>query len=222
MRPPERNNHMTKSDRAWAKGILSLYGQEFEPVLVHEDGRIFIMDWRDKGGSGNLATRYIVDKEKGDLIIKGDAGDCIASWFNSVTVEELACYINSIYYFIEKIQCSTNKYSYKWEDVKEDLEDRKQDILALYSDGNLDDDIQISDINEDFERMLDILGEFDLNENTIYPAELTDLFQKYDPDWFESFTNLGRRIDRRIYLWIYGYQEGVERLRGKEFVRKDR
>lgn len=212
---------MTKSDRTWAKNILSLYGQEFEPTLVYEDDRIFIMDWRDKGGSGNLATRYIVDKEKGDLIIKGDAGDCIASWFNSVTVEDLVCYVNSTYYFIEKIQCSTHKYSYEWEDVKEDLEDRKQDILGLYSDGDLDDDIQISDINEDFERMLDILGEFDLDENTTYPAELTDLFQKYDSDWFESFANLGGRIDRRIYLWIYGYQKGVEKLRGKEFVRKD-
>ncbi|MCD8218100.1 MAG: hypothetical protein LUD01_08670 [Clostridiales bacterium] len=213
---------MDKEQRRWARDEFAHFGQEFEPVLIHEDDNFFIMDWRDRNGSGNLATRYIVDKEKGDLIIKGDAGDCIASWYNQVTPENLVCYINSTYYFVEKIQCSSNKYTYEWSDVREDLNDKKQEFLGLYEDGELNDDISGFDIEEDFAEMEDILSGLDLNDNTVYPDNLTDLFQKYDSDWFESFTGLGKRIDKRVYLWTYGFQEGVERLRGKEFVRKDR
>lgn len=212
---------MNKKWRNWAKEIFSHYGQEFEPVLVFEDDSFFIMDWRDKHGSGNLATRYIVDKKKGDLIIKGDAGDCIASWYNPLSVENLVHYINDTRYFIGKMQCTTHKYTYDWEDVKEDLEEEKQEYLKMLREGDMD-GMTEEELEEDFERMSDILIDFPLSENSSYPEELTDLMSKYNPDWWEeAFSKLGMRISKRIYLWTYGYQEGVERIRGKEFVRKD-
>ncbi len=212
---------MDKKWRAWAKGIYSRYNQEFDSTLVFEDENFFIMDWRDKNGSGNLATRYIVDKKKGDLIIKGDSGDCIASWYNPVAVENLVRYIDSAGYFIEKMRCSTNKYTYYCYDVKEDLEEEKQNYLELIHDGDLD-GIAEEELEEDFERMQEILDDYPIRENTAYPEELTDLFCKYNTDWWEgAFSRLGERIDKRIYLWIFGYQEGVERIRGKQFIRKD-
>ncbi|MCD8150568.1 MAG: hypothetical protein LUE92_13630 [Clostridiales bacterium] len=212
---------MDKKHREWAREIFGWYGQEFEPVLLYEDDRLFVMDWKDKNGSGNLATRYIVDKEKGDLIIKGDAGCCIASWYNEVTVENMACYINSTGYFIEKMNCTDHKHTYKWDDVKKDLEDEKQEYLRLIRDGDLE-SIDEDELNEDFDEMQDILADLNLNDESVYPSELTDLFSKYNSDWWEGpFSYLGRRIDSRIYLWTYGFQEGVERLRGKELVRKD-
>lgn len=67
--------------------------------------------------------------------------------------------------------------------------------------------------------MQEIFNDFPVCKNTTYPEELIDLMSKYNSSWWE--TRIGERIDKRIYLWIYGYQEGVERLRGKEFVRKD-
>ena len=212
---------MDKKWREWAKGTFALYQQEFDATLVFEDENFFIMDWRDKNGSGNLSTRYIVDKKKGDLIIKGDAGDCIASWFKPVSVENLVRYINDTGYFMEKMQCTTNKYTYNWEDVKEDLEDEKQEYLKMLRDGDITDTTE-EELAEDFEQMIDILRDLPLSENCPYPDELTDLMSKYNPDWWEgSFSRLGQRIAKRIYLWTYGYQEGVERIRGREFVRKD-
>lgn len=71
---------MKKEWRDWARDVLAHYGQDFDSRLVFENDDFFIMDWKDRNGSGNLATRYIVDKGRGDLIITGDAGDCIASW----------------------------------------------------------------------------------------------------------------------------------------------
>lgn len=212
---------MDKKWREWAKDVFSHYGQEFDSTIVFEDENFFVMDWKDKNGSGNLATRYIVDKKKGDLIIKGDSGDCIASWYNPVRVEDLVHYINSTGYFIGKMRCTTNKYTYEHNDVEEDLEDEKQEYLKMIRDGDID-SITEDELEEDFGRMLEILEDCPIGENLTYPEELTDLFSKYNVDWWESqFVRLGERIDKRIYLWTYGYQEGVERLRGKEFVRKD-
>lgn len=212
---------MDKKWRAWAKDIFSHFNQDFDSTLVFEDENFFIMDWRDKNGSGNLATRYIVDKKKGDLIIKGDSGDCIASWYNPVAVEDLVHYINSTGYFIEKMRCSTHKFTYDYQDIEEDLEEEKQEYLKMLHEGDLD-GITEEELEEDFERMQEILDDYPIGENTVYPEELTDLMSKYNTEWFESaFVRLGKRIDKRVYLWTYGYQEGVERLRGKEFVRKD-
>ena len=213
---------MNKKWRSWAKDVFSHFEQEFEPTLIFEDEQFFIMDWRDKNGSGNLATRYIVDKKKGDLIIKGDAGDCIASWFNEVTPEDLVHYINSTDYFIGKMQCSTNKYSYDHRDIEEDLDEIKQECLKLLQEDNLVVEVTEEELVEDFQEMQDILDDMSLSEGTQYPSDLIDLMGKYDPDWWEGdFSRLGKRIDKRVYLWTYGYQEGVERLRGEEYVRKD-
>lgn len=212
---------MNKKWREWAKDVFSYFDQNFDASLVFEDDNFFIMDWKDKNGSGNLDTRYIVDKKKGDLIIKGDAGCCIASWYNPVSVENLVHYINSTEYFIGKMKCSSYKYTYDHDDVEEDLEEEKQDYLKMLRDG----DIYFAteeELEEDFERMKDILADFQIVEGGQYPEELIDLMSKYNSDWWESpFASLGCRISKRIYLWTYGYQEGVERIRGKEFVRKD-
>lgn len=213
---------MNKMWREWAKNNFAHFGQEFEPRLILEDENFFIMDWRDKHGSGNLATRYIVDKKKGDLIIKGDAGDCIASWYNEVTPEDLVHYINSTEYFIGKMQCTTNKYSYRPKDVDEDLEEIKQECLKLLQEDSLLAEVTEEEMEEDFQKMQAILDYMSLSENSQYPDKLIELMGKYDPDWWEGdFSRLGKRIDKRVYLWTYGYQEGVERLRGEEYVRKD-
>lgn len=207
--------------RSWARDIFGRYGQQFDSTLVHEDEEFFIMDRRDRNGSGNLATRYIVDKKKGDLIIKGNSGDCIASWCNPVSVEELVHYINSTGYFISKMRCTTYKYTYDYRDVEEDLSAVRQEYLKMLRNGDID-GMTEEELEEDFERMQEIFYNYPMDENTVYADELTDLFCKYNTDWWESeFSILGRRIDKRIYLWTYGYQERVERLRGREFVRKD-
>ena len=83
-------------------------------------------------------------------------------------------------------------------------------------------DMTEEELEEDFEKMSDILRDIPLSENCAYPEELTNLMSKYNPDWWEgAFSRLGQRISKRIYLWTYGYQEGVERIRGREFARKD-
>lgn len=223
-----------KEMRAWAKDIFSHFGQEFEAYLVHEDDNIFVMDWKDKNGSGNLATRYIVDKKRGTFIITGDSGHCIACWYNPIKVEDLVHYINSTGYFMEKIQCTDHKYTYAPDDIDEDLEDTKQMIVKEKLEDYDGDEENIEyiewldEFEEDFMKISEIVTNstpkrFCTEERFICSENLDDLAEKYwgapyyEAPWYDA----GCRIDKRLYLWTYGYQEGVERLRGEEFVRKD-
>ena len=54
-----------------------------------DDEKILIIDWKNKDGSGEYAIRYTLDMEKGNFIITGDVGYCIASWYNHLTPDIL-------------------------------------------------------------------------------------------------------------------------------------
>ena len=223
---PERRNDMTMYEQKLAaKKSFAEYGQEFAPTLVQEDDNFFIMDWKDKNGSGNMATRYILDKKKGTLIITGDSGHCIASWYNHVEPEQMARYINSVDYFIEKIQCTEFKYDYEWDDVLADLVELRDEYLGYVREDDFYDyshKITEEECMEDFHEMEMLLDEIHIDEHTRWPDSLIELFEKYNTNWWESgFSDLGKRVSLRIYQWIYGFQTGLEMLRGREIVRKD-
>ncbi len=214
---------MTKKQREEAKASFSQYGQDFHATLVQEDDNFFIMDWHDRNGSGNMATRYILDKKNGTLIITGDSGSCIATWHNKTSPEEMARYIDSVDYFIEKIQCTEFKYSFEWKNVVDDLNELRKEYMSYVQEGDFYDNnrklITPEDCEEDFDEMQSILYDIDIRENMVYPEELTDIFEKYTTEWYEGgFANLGKRVHIRIYQWIYGFQTGVKEIRDTNVV----
>lgn len=73
-------------------------------TLIQDTDRYMIIDWRKENGSGEYYVNYILDKKRGSLIISGDLGDCIATWYNPVKPNELRNYIKSIDYFMSKFQ----------------------------------------------------------------------------------------------------------------------
>ena len=104
--------------------------RDFVATVVLRNEQFFIVDWRDKSGSGNYAVRYLLDIEKGNFIVTGDLGDSVASWFNRVTPKNLKSYITDIGYYVGKFQTTSNQYTYDWDDVVEDLEKVKEEILS--------------------------------------------------------------------------------------------
>lgn len=67
---------------------------------------------------------------------------------------------------------------------------------------------------EDWEEIISGIIEAKENNNAPFPKELTDLLNKYEQDWWENslITEAGRRIDLRVYLWVYGFQMAMEQL----------
>lgn len=57
--------------------------------LIQDTERYFAVDWRKEDGSGDYYVNYILDKKRGSLIISGDLGDCIATWYNPTALKWL-------------------------------------------------------------------------------------------------------------------------------------
>lgn len=184
--------------------------QNHRATVVQRDENFFILDWRNVSGSVEYFVRYILDIKRGTLVVSGDLGSCVASWYNTVQPEKLAGYLEDVPYFMGKFQCSSDPYTYFSEDIKEDLDAIKAEYEPC-------DDQEAMEINDDFNSMLEILDECDFEEHSAYPDELTELFAKYDEEWWNSdFITVGQRISPRVILWAVGYRMAMQQLAEKE------
>lgn len=52
--------------------------------LIQNTECYLIIDWRRADRSNDYYVNYIVDKERGSLIVSGDLGDSIATWYNHI------------------------------------------------------------------------------------------------------------------------------------------
>lgn len=184
--------------------------------VVHSDNKMLVLDWRKASGSNDYYVRYIVDIELGSLVIQGDLGDAIACWYNRVTPQQMYSYINSVDYFISKLRCTTNSYTYKYEDSISDLNRVREEFLKEHE-GSDEADAR-DEINEDFDSLVELADSEELRfgPDGRFPEEAVDIFRKYVEDYYEYFGEMGRRVDPRIYLWITGYRMACEQL-GMEF-----
>lgn len=187
--------------------------QNHKATVVQSDENFLILDWRNVSGSGEHFVRYILDIERGMLVISGDLGSCVACWYNRVHPDDLADYLKDISYFMSKFQCSSDTYCYSTDAIEEDLDEIKKSYLDDIDAGDLDAKAEIED---DFDEMFDALDECDLGPYTEYPDDLTELFCKYDQDWYDSeFARVGQRISPRVILWAVGYRMAMQQLKNR-------
>lgn len=174
------------------------YFENHKAEIVVDNDRICMIDFRNKNGSSNYYVNFIIDKKNGTLIISGDLGDSIALWYNEITPEKIRQYISDEWYYIQKIQCATDLYTWKYEDVVEDVEDE-------LADWEFDDD-------DEWDEILDEISE-STSYDGFYPTDrLTTLISEIDADYCEWLYRCGRRVDNRVYLWITAYQMACEQL----------
>ena len=191
---------MQKNKLAMCKRIF----KDFQAKKLVDDKNFLVIDWKNKNGSGEYSIRYTLDIEKGNFIVTGDVGYCIASWSNHLTPDNLCKFLNNIGYFKEKINCWTESYTYRYKDIKDDLFVLKNDLLN-------DTDFSEEEIDEDIEEILS-MAEYIEKGMASYP-DLIDIYTKYYSDWWDSgFSTLGRRISDRIYLWAAGFQMAWKQL----------
>lgn len=184
--------------------------QNHRATVVQRDENFFILDWRNVSGSVEYFVRYILDIKRGTLVVSGDLGSCVASWYNTVQPERLVGYLEDVPYFMSKFQCSSDTYYYHIANIKEDLDAIKAEYEPC-------DDQEAMEMDDDFDSMLEMLDECDLDEYFVYPDELTELFAKYDDEWWNSdFTTVGQRISPRVILWAVGYRMAMQQLKEKE------
>lgn len=82
---------MQKNKLAMCKRIF----KDFQAKKLVDDKNFLVIDWKNKNGSGEYSIRYTLDIEKGNFIVTGDVGYCIASWYNHLTPDNLFQYTRS-------------------------------------------------------------------------------------------------------------------------------
>lgn len=178
--------------------------------LIEDTDRFFIADWRRADGSSNYYVSFALDKKNGTLIISGDLGDCIASWYNTLTPTQLNSYIRQdVGYFISKFQTSSDKYTYQVDDVLADIKEHFAECdIEVYS--GID--------YENEEEFWELISE-EVNESCAWegdyfrPTEhLIELIEEYDGDYWEWLYRCGERINKRVYLWVYSFDQVCRQL----------
>lgn len=178
--------------------------------LIQNTDRYCIIDWRREDGSSNHYINYIVDKARGSLIVSGDLGDSIATWYNPLDPAKLKQYIyNDIDYYISKIQCSSDLYNCDQDDVIKDIKHclDEDDVLEYVEESD-----RFEDDDEFWEFVEDEVSESVYNNEFIPTRELREVLEGIECDSWEWFSSCGRRVSPRVYLWAEGFYMACEQL----------
>lgn len=179
--------------------------------LIQNTDRYLIIDWRRADGSSYYYVNYIVDKERGSLIVSGDLGDSIAVWYNPLDPANLKCYIRDIRYYMQKIQCATDLYVYDKDDAVEEIRERldEEDVQSFIES---DTDYDFDDADDFWEYIENEVSER-IDRNGFRPSdELYEVINEIDGGCWEWLSDCGISIDMRVYLWADGFQKACEQL----------
>lgn len=178
-------------------------------TLIQDTDRYLAIDWRKGNGSGDYYVNYILDKKRGSLIISGDLGDCIATWYNKVSAKNMKSYIGSIDYFISKFQCASDDFTYDEDDIVADIRktitEREYDISYCCERNCVSESELWEEIEHEVYESIQC-GKF-------VPTErLLEIIGWIDGDYFEWIGYCGKRISPRVYYWAVGFQMACEQL----------
>ena len=181
-------------------------------TLIQDTDRYLAIDWRRSDGSGEYYVNYILDKKRGNFIISGDLGNCIAIWYNKLDAAKLKLLINDVSYFTKKIQCATDKYVYDendvFADIRETIEQKQIDLEKFIKNNDICDSV-----DEFWQIVENEVNESRCSDMFLPTDYLVEIFSKIDPDYYyEWLYKCGQRISPRVYLWAIGFQMACNQL----------
>lgn len=196
--------------------------------IVNNDD-FLIFDWRG-ADSGNLSSRYIIDKKKGTFIVTGDADDCIASWYHNVSPEDIFGYVHDVNYFIEKLQVSCPLYVFDADLAEKDFKkmiseavhEEHENLIDFVADvtcadpASIQDEVKYIFMNDFRNEMQDVFDTICDLHGTECLSDIVDFnMSKWFGDvWGEwlPVTSAGLKLSNRVFLWTVGYQMAYTQL----------
>lgn len=152
-------------------------------VYVEYSSNLAVLDWRNKSGSSIHYIRYVFDGN--NLYISGDVGAAVVYLTEKATLSTLADYLDRVYYFAEKIQCSTDLYMYDYATARKVLEKHLIDSL---DDGEYDnpDDKQTA-LEERYDLISDLYDCLDQYSGWTVGSDLIERLSEIDSDMLNGY-----------------------------------
>lgn len=194
--------------------------RDHSATLIQDTDRFTIIDWRNKNGSGNYYINFIVDKKRGSLIVSGDLGDSIATWYNPIKVSDIKQYIfKDIEYYMSKFQCTSDDFIYDDDFAFECLIDR-----LFGSEDDRDENIEryietsyyesFDDFKDDvYDEVRNSIRSNGRKGDIFIPTDhLYEIASSVCEDAWEFIYDLGAQIDARVYLWAIAFNMACSQL----------
>ena len=184
-------------------------------TLIQDAERFLIIDWRRADGSSDYYVNYIVDKKRGSLIVSGDLGDSIATWYNPLTAEKIKSFIhNDVGYYVGKLQCASNKYCYDEANIIADLKEYLLgcDVGMLITEYNKHGSHYIERESELWKALENDVSGCIYGDAFIPSEDIKNFCEEMDIDYWEWLYSCGKRIHPRVYLWAEGFYMACEQL----------
>ena len=168
---------------------------------IREHDGITVLNWHNQNGSSEYYVHYVFDGKF--LYISGDLGSAVVHLTEKATLKALSRYINMVDYFVEKIECSTNKYRYDERVAKEELRDK------LFPEDNGE---EPELVNADLiERLMYYYYNIEGFRNI--PSNLLEEVEELDENCNVWIYSCGEVIDTRVILWLVGLQMAWEQVK---------
>lgn len=158
-----------------------------------------VLTWK-KPDTSNYAMRIIFDENY--VYISGDIGCAIVQLTEDATLKALSTYWKTPSYFAEKIQCSTDLYTFDYTSAKQELKEHMDDLMAE----NPAFRNTLSDIKSDLLEGFATNSGFEAN-----PIAAEKLYE-IDSDAYEWLPTAGRRFDLRVWLWLTAFKMAYEQI----------
>lgn len=187
---------------------------EHKATLIQDTDRYLAIDWRNKDGRGDHYVNYILDKKRGSIIISGDLGDCIATWYNKLSVENLKQYIGDVGYFMKKFQCTSDDYTHDEDDIMNDIREQLEDfdIPEFVEECKAEYKFDFDDEDEFWQTIESEICDSIRGGRFVPTKTLMEIIEHIDRDCFEWLYRCGERIHHRVYLWAVGFQMACDQL----------
>lgn len=178
---------------------------------------ISTLDWRNKNGSSNYYVRYVFDEKHCHLYISGDLGSAVVRLTEYATLKSLSSYIESIYYFAKKVQCSTDLYEFDYDRAKEEVRKHLTDIEPDFDE---DDKDAVETYEELMDEREDIICELMENFSSTRGLQiLSSSLSKLDaicPDYPEWIYGAGECLSPRVIYWLVGLNMAYQQIKEVE------
>ncbi len=159
---------------------------------------------------------FFFNRSNSNLIITGDYGDAIFSWYSSKnTLEDIGRYTKRYYYFATKcLATSRPLFEYDSDKAKKDINDWLEDAdidPSEWGQGKLWEFNTPNDLIERLVRSIDPEKGFDL-ELELFDGEndgLKDVLKHIDSEWEWSASEWGKIVSNSLQLWSHALNLGI-------------
>lgn len=175
-----------------------------EATLVQDSERFTIIDWQNKNGSTTHYINYIVDKKRGSLIVSGDTGESIATWYSPKTASDIKAFVRDEGYYASKFQTASHHFVFEAKDMVAVIKEHA--ILEIVEEfwesleNDFDDSIYNSDDGYNFKLDSDLI---DTIKEVCIDADTYDIY---------CWLNECRKLSTQVYLWAEGFRMACDQL----------